>query len=488
LTLDLIITITHIPHKSFTPESAKKATSTSQSPAQQQTVSTPPKQIAAPTPTAPPTSQRRKSVVFGPKLTPELIDKYAAPSDPVKRGRTPQVDRARLGTPIIKNTSQRKLLLLYPPISSLLAISLNPIGTPLLMQFDEVKRVDSPMKQAATVATPKADLSTLVELEEEHEVAQPLLMDTLISQTVAAPVLTPQRAQIKATIAANLAKAKLATPLRNQIEAGTHLNKVYKSSLSTPVRAEVIQQRQLRATKRSLPTPLKKEIATHPKLNQVYKKSLNTPLRASIAMRPTLRVTKPRLNAALQEEIKAGRTLRTTLRTMSTPLRTQIQAGTQLKSTKPMTLKTPIRQSIQARPALKKVMPKMATPLRREIEQGLALNHVAPATQVATTTLETKPRSVVARKPRITLGQKLKRAQQYLKSAPTKKPSSGRVAKLVYVKTSTRTSARLRVAKKTKEAMVAHSIQEMLKAAPAATPIAPPQRRLVRAKFLSIYI
>ena len=62
---------------------------------------TTPKSVKA-SPAVPPASARRKSVAFGPVLSPELIDKHSAPNAPVKRGKTPTVDRARLGTPIIK--------------------------------------------------------------------------------------------------------------------------------------------------------------------------------------------------------------------------------------------------------------------------------------------------------------------------------------------------------------------------------------------------
>ncbi|CAI8009119.1 hypothetical protein GBAR_LOCUS6177, partial [Geodia barretti] len=188
---------------------------------------------------------------------------------------------------------------------------------------------------------------------------------------------TPIRSRIRARPSLRSTRKALATPIRQQIESMPYTLRKTRQTLATPVRKEIESKPALRKTRQILATPVRKDIESRPVLRKT-KKSMPTPVRRAIESRPTLRKTKNTLPTPLREEIQSRPPLRQTKRCLPTPLRLAIQAERSLRKTKP-TLPTPLRTAIQQRPALRSTKRSLPADLLGQLKSRPTLCKTKPA-------------------------------------------------------------------------------------------------------------
>lgn len=189
-------------------------------------------------------------------------------------------------------------------------------------------------------------------------------------------MVTPLKTEIANGIRLRQTKKRLATPLRKEIIDGTSLRQT-KMKMATPLKKEIVQGVKLQKTKKKMATPLKKEIADGVRLRQT-KKRLATPLRKEIIEGISLRETRQKIATPLKKEITEGITLRETKKKLKTPIRKAIEDGVTLKATKKK-LSTPLKKAIQAKPQLRQTKRIMNPLLQNEIKQGSKLRKMKQA-------------------------------------------------------------------------------------------------------------
>ena len=342
----------------------------------------------------------RKSVSFGPALSPEVFNKCLPPSTPVKAGTVPGGLRRSLPAKLARSEALE-----------------------LVTEEDEKEVIDEQPEQEEeegeeegeyeeysmtgfeeTTSDEDSEEEVEVSLEEESVVEE--LQDTpvatpVIEQDLPIPtqissgpslmrrrrkLATPLRRAIEGRPRLRASRRKMPTPLRKAIKEKPVLRKTHRSLptpvrsgiqnhsglrktrkvLSTPLRSQIQSKPELRKTKRSMPTPLRLQIQCKVELKKT-KLSMPTPLRKAIAQRPSLRATKKMMPTPLRNAILRKPALRKTKRTLATPIRKEIEAKPTLCKTKKV-LPTPVRLEIEGRPTLRKTRHTLATPIRKEIE------------------------------------------------------------------------------------------------------------------------
>ena len=138
--------------------------------------------------------------------------------------------------------------------------------------------------------------------------------------------------------------------------------------LPTPLRRGIQAKPMLRKTKRAIPFPLKNEIEAKPKLRKGTKRSLPTPIRAQIQANPVFLKTRRAIPTPLSRAIRMKPVLRKTKLMLSTPLRKAILQKPSLKRIRNRSIPTPVRKEIETKPSLKKTKQSMPTPVRKGIE------------------------------------------------------------------------------------------------------------------------
>ena len=138
--------------------------------------------------------------------------------------------------------------------------------------------------------------------------------------------------------------------------------------LPTPLRRGIQAKPMLRKTKRAIPSPLKNEIEAKPKLRKGTKRSLPTPIRAQIQANPVFLKTRRAIPTPLSRAIRMKPVLRKTKLMLSTPLRKAILQKPSLKRIRNRSIPTPVRKEIETKPSLKKTKQSMPTPVRKDIE------------------------------------------------------------------------------------------------------------------------
>ena len=178
---------------------------------------------------------------------------------------------------------------------------------------------------------------------------------------------TPLRRGIEAKPLLRKTKRAIPSPLKNEIESKPKLRRKMKRSLPTPLSKAIRMKAVLRKTKLMLSTPLRKAILQKPSLKRIKKPSMPTPVRKGIEAQPSLKKTKQTIPTPLKKDIEAKPSLKKTKQSMPTPVRKGIEAQPSLKKTK-QSIPTPLKKDIEAQPSLKKTKQSMPTPVRKGIE------------------------------------------------------------------------------------------------------------------------
>ena len=286
----------------------------------------------------------RKSVTFGPMLSPEVFDKHLPPQTPIKTGMTPRGLRRSL------------------PIG-------HPSAIPEEIEPGESESDDEWMEYSMTGFDEGSSDEGDSDSETDSDGWDTTLSELLEDQSRPLPktLPTPVRRAIQEKPTLRVTKRKLATPLREAIRGRPSL-RTTKRSLPTPLKAGIRSRPVLRKTKRALATPLRKEILARPKLRKT-KRSMPTPLRRGIEAKPSLRKAKRSMPTPVRKGIEAKTKLRKTKQSLATPIRKDIEAGPRLRKTR-RAMATPVRRDIERRPALRRTKRSLPTPLRGEIESG----------------------------------------------------------------------------------------------------------------------
>ena len=117
----------------------------------------------------------------------------------------------------------------------------------------------------------------------------------------------------------------------------------------------------------TLPQEESLEVSTETEEESEVKLSLPTPLKKSIQGGVPLKQTKPKLWTPLRADLEKGVVLRKLHQALPTPVRMAIASNPVLRATK-KALATPLRKEIEGKPKLHATKKMMATPLRKEIE------------------------------------------------------------------------------------------------------------------------
>ncbi|XP_065828196.1 proliferation marker protein Ki-67-like [Oscarella lobularis] len=308
----------------------------------------------------------RRSIRFGPMLSPEYFDKHLPPKMPVKLGRTP--DGRRRSSPGFLKTPKRSQIrrkTLDPPHLDFDDEKMDEADSSKIDRSAVPKRMATPMRkeieEGLEMKATKKRMAT--PMREEIESGVPLKETKM-------KMATPVRKEIEEGVELRPTKKRLYTPLRKEIESGTALKET-KKRMATPMRKEIEKGTELRETKKKMATPVRKEIEAGITLKET-KKRLATPVRKEIQEGLELRPTKKRMETPMREEIEEGIELRKTKKKLATPVRTEIESGVTLKQTKKR-MATPMRKEIEEGLDLRKTKQKMATPVRKEIKAGVAL-------------------------------------------------------------------------------------------------------------------
>lgn len=340
----------------------------------------------------------RKSVSFGPALSPEVFNKRLPPSTPVKTGIIPGGLRRSLPANFTKTDGLELVTeegeedgkeeevegddeMVEYSMTGFEVTSSSSDSEEDTEEEDEIDEdldetpVASPTQQHSLLTTPLEEVS--LKPQQYRKLSTPLRKaiqgkPLLRSSRKSLPaslrkthrsIPTPIRTAIHSRRRSHKA---LHTPIRRQIENRLTLRKT-KRSMPTPLRRALQGKVELRKTKRSMPTPLRKSIKEKPTLRKTRNKALATPVRKEIEARPTLRKTKHSLPTPLRSEIESQPTLRKTKRALATPIRREIEGKPKLRKTI-RSMPTPVRQEIESQPALRKTKPTLSTPLRKEIK------------------------------------------------------------------------------------------------------------------------
>ena len=332
----------------------------------------------------------RKSVSFGPVLSPEVFNKRLPPSTPVRAGKAPGGLRRSLPA----NFAMPQ------------AVSEEEDEQDGEGEGEMVDYTMTGFEESCSESSSSDDEDTEMEEEEESEIEEEMV-DTPVASPMqqATPVVravhssfssqprykklpTPLRRAIqeKPRLRVSRRSARtslgrgtprrlhrsLTTPIRTAIHSRTALRKT-RRALHTPLRRAIEDMPALRKTKRSMPTPLRREIEGSVELRKTKSyKTLVTPVRREIEGRPTLRKTKKSMPTPVRLQIEERPGLRKTKKSMPTPVRRGIESRPTLRKTKP-TLPTPIREDIKNRPQLRKTKKSIPTPLKRAIKAGHVL-------------------------------------------------------------------------------------------------------------------
>ena len=319
----------------------------------------------------------RKSVSFGPALSPEVFNKRLPPSTPVKTGTNPGgLQRslpANFAVPeaVTEEEVEEEETMEYSMTGFEEVSSSEEEATSEESEGEDETPVVSPAQQRTLTTPLKKAIHSKPSLQPRYrKLATPLRRAIQgrprLRQTTRRSLPSPVRHAIHGQTALRKARRALNTPIRKQIEDMPTLRKT-KRSLPTPFRQEIQDKVELRKTKPSLATPLKRTIEERPALRKT-KKALATPLRKEIECKPTLRKTKRTMCTPLRLQIEARPTLRKMRRTLPTPIRSEIEKKPGLRKTKQSML-TPIRHGIESRPTLRKTKPTLPTPIREDIKR-----------------------------------------------------------------------------------------------------------------------
>lgn len=313
------------------------------------------------------TSKRaaRKSVSFGPVLSPEVFNKRLPPSTPVHTGTAPGGLRRSLPA----NFANPKVLELVTEEKEEEEVGEEEEGEGEVEEEEgEGEMVEYSMTGfEETLSEEYSENSEEEESSEKESEVDDELEDTFVaSSPVKRRALpTPLRQQINLRPSLRQRHRRLVTPLRRAIEGRPQL-RATRRTMPTPLRKAIKEKPALRKTRRALPTPIRSGIQNHTGLRKT-RKTLNTPLHKQIQSMPKLRKTKRCMPTPLRRAIEQQPPLRRTKKAMPTPLRKAIEERPALQKTK-RALATPVRKEIESKPALRKAMKSMPTPIRSEIE------------------------------------------------------------------------------------------------------------------------
>lgn len=316
---------------------------------------------------------KRKSVSFGPALSPEVFNKRMPPNTPVKAGTVPGGIQRSLPDNLAKSD-----------ILELVTEEEEEDG-----EEEEREGEDEMVEYSMTgfeETSSEEDSSEDEEGEPEIEVtpvgtvAQPPTLPTPLKRQICSkPALrrlhrkldTPLRRAIEGKPRLRALRKRMPTPLRKAIEERPSLRKNCRA-LPTPIRSGIQNPPGLRKTRRVLNTPLRKQIQSTPKLRKT-KRSMPTPLRKAIEHQPPLRKTRKAMPTPLRRAIEEKPALRKTMKSMPTPVRSEIEGRPTLRRTR-KALATPVRKEIEEMPKLRKTKKLMPTPIRREIQSRPVLH------------------------------------------------------------------------------------------------------------------
>ena len=302
---------------------------------------------------------KRKSVSFGPALSPEVFNRRLPPSTPVKAGTVPGGIRRSLPANLAR-----------------------PDALELVTEEEEVEEEEGEMMEYSMTGFEETSSEEDSSEEEEEErdtddtpvaAKPPSLPTPLKRQICSKPELkrlhrklaTPLRRAIEGKPRLRASHRRMPTPLRRAIEERPCLRK-HRNALPTPIRSSIQNHSGLRKTRRLLNTPLRKQIQSMPKLRKT-KRSMPTPLREAIEQHPPLRKTRRAMPTPLRKAIEEKPALHKTMKSMPTPLRAEIEGKPTLRKTR-RALATPVRKEIEEMPKLRKTKKSMPTPIRREIQ------------------------------------------------------------------------------------------------------------------------
>ena len=360
-------------------------------------------------------SSKRKSVTFGPQLSPELFDKGLPPNTPVRRGKNPNAAlNQNGGQGTSRNSVSRFSTGVYgeslgiveeedsiasegctgsdslyvigeeSPNYSTIAHCPSPASLNLTMSDYEQEEAEAEAYYESDFEEDSEFMDEAVDGEGDIAETKKALPTPIRKGIEAKPALkktkkalpTPLRAEIKQRPKLRSRRNHMPTPLRQAIENRPALRRVLKR-MQTPLRRDIESKHALRKTKQSLPTPVRKEIEKKPQL-RATKKSMPTPLRKEIVNPPALRKTRNAMPTPVRREIENGVELKKTRKAAPTPLRKEIESGVELRKTR-KAAPTPLRKEIESGVELKKTRKAAPTTLRKEIESGVELRKTRKA-------------------------------------------------------------------------------------------------------------
>ncbi|XP_062509487.1 proliferation marker protein Ki-67-like isoform X2 [Corticium candelabrum] len=323
------------------------------------------------------TPGHRRSVHFGPMLSPEEFDNRLPPNTPVKVGRTPTGIRRSLPGIVDKlwNCQLKRCSLTVMP-SNKENTSVKD-GTQHSFTLPEGSGKEGELRQSiATCSSFSKETEAKKVNSDAGTGMSPMGQESesgVQLRQLRKKMATPLRKQIQSGTQLTQLRKKMATPLRQQIQSGTELRQLRKK-MATPLRKHIQSGTQLTQLRKKMATPLRKQIQSGTQLTQLRKK-MATPLRQQIQSGTELRQLRKKMATPLRKQIQSGTQLTQLRKKMATPLRQQIQSGTELRQLRKR-MATPLRQQIRSGTELRKLRKKMATPLRQQIQSGTELRQL----------------------------------------------------------------------------------------------------------------
>eukprot|EP00731_Ephydatia_muelleri_P020448 Em0013g175a len=339
----------------------------------------------------------RKSVSFGPVLSPECFDKTLPPSTPIKVGALPGGIRRSLPAPLSKPSpapsSTECSLLSDPEVVSSTEDEEDGETLDESVQDTEGEDTTASRSDQSTDGEGVQDADSDTGDEDGHdsegEGTQEVEEDI---QSTEGEDQECEEADVEYSMTgfeewdSGSQVEESSGDEQSEVENSTNVRPETKKGLPTPLRRGIEAKPLLRKTKRAIPSPLKNEIESKPKLRRKMKRSLPTPLSKAIKMKAVLRKTKLMLSTPLRKAILQKPSLKRIKKpSMPTPVRKGIEAQPSLKKTK-QTIPTPLKKDIEAKPSLKKTKQSMPTPVRKEGHRSTAISQEDQAVNAHTCT------------------------------------------------------------------------------------------------------
>ena len=355
----------------------------------------------------------RRSVIFGPALSPEYFDKTLPPSTPLKKGALPTFSASFVGDqpPCELEQIQEESFTEAKDssYSELVGKSKSPQASPATRT-----KAASPAKKGGHLSaklqrnTRKSLGGNVKKRTRQNRSSLPASLNSSTVGLVGVP--KGKIKMVEAAVKTHKQLKRLATPIREEIHKRPKLRKTKKNtkikrrsigedttdgarlSVSAGNKANLADTRRSFSSSASVSivkdTPdLMEEDEVADKKSEIYM-SLPTPLKTAIHGGIPLRRTKPTLYTPLREDLKKGTVLHKVYKTLPTPVRkeittnppklqttrkqlsTKLSIDVQTKSKLKKSLPTPIREEIASKPRLHATTKSLPTPLRKEIENS----------------------------------------------------------------------------------------------------------------------